>query len=104
MIVIILSLSPFPWILIYTGDDEKLMDEVFSDSSSDTRTAESYNRIIIVLSRIPIFVFGGADSNALKSFSRMVSRVIFGSLMRGTFDAINAIDCMEISPSATYQR
>ena len=34
----------------------------------------------------------------------MISRVIFGSLSRGTFEAINAIDCMEISPSATYQR
>ena len=80
------------------------MERTSKDISSETLTAESYNRIMIVWSRMPIFVGGGAASNAERSSSEIISRVSLGTLRKGTCEAANATGWIEISPSAAYQR
>lgn len=73
--------------------------------NSDTLIAESYRRISIVLSLIPIFVLSdGAASNAARSFAFIVSFTFCVPLINGTFEAAKAMDCIDMSPSATYHK
>lgn len=49
-------------------------------------------------------VSGGAESSALRASSGMTSRVSFGTLRKGTWEAVRAADCNDMSQSAAYQR
>ena len=98
------SLSPLPCTFIYGVFPFRFRLDRLRSKSSDILIALSYIRIMIVLSRVPIFVVGGADNNAAKSSGFMISLIFPGSLIKGTFDAVSAADCKEISQSDAYHR
>ena len=76
--------------------------DIFIDNSSETLTVESYSKIRISLSLRPILISGEAEGSALRASLGMTSRVSFGTLRKGTREAVRATYCNDMPQSAAY--